>query len=276
MTVYINSIVNSLLHRICFYEAYSQEELKTIGEELSLGRSARFRDLVTLMTYGDDAKGSVRPGYDKFNHVSMAKTLEANDMVFTMPDKESTPRPFMSRYEADFLKRKDRFDEDLGVFVGVLDESSIFKSLHSILESKEVTPEEVCTQNVDGALREWFFHGREVFEMRREQMKEIARRADLPCRTLDDDYDSRVAEWKQKYVPHAGRTFKAEVWYKKKLFGRPVSDLRDIRAVIVSNPSVTHLEERLAVLDRAIADAELDEFSVPESLSLSHTIGTRS
>ena len=172
------------------------------------------------------------------------------------------------------MKRKDRFDEDLGVFVGVLDESSIFKSLHSILESKEVTPEEVCTQNVDGALREWFFHGREVFEMRREQMKEIARRADLPCRTLDDDYDFRVAEWKQKYVPHAGRTFKAEVWYKKKLRGRPVSDLRDIRAVIVSNPSVTHLEERLAVLDRAIADAELDEFSVPESLSLSHTTET--
>jgi len=220
MTVYINSIVNSLLHRICFFEAYSATELTTIGKELSLGRDARFRDLVTLMTYGDDAKGSVRPGYDKFNHLSMANTLEANDMKFTMPDKESAPRSFMSRDEADFLKRKDRYDEDLGVYVGALDEASIFKSLHSILESKEVTPEEVCTQNVDGALREWFFHGRDVFETRRSQMKEIARRANLPCRTLDDDFDTRVEQWKQKYAPHMGRKFDSGVWYNTKSTGK--------------------------------------------------------
>jgi len=220
MTVYINSIVNSLLHRICFFEAYSATELTTIGKELSLGRDARFRDLVTLMTYGDDAKGSVRPGYDKFNHLSMANTLEANDMKFTMPDKESAPRSFMSRDEADFLKRKDRYDEDLGVYVGALDEASIFKSLHSILESKEVTPEEVCTQNVDGALREWFFHGRDVFETRRSQMKEIARRANLPCRTLDDDFDTRVEQWKQKYAPHMGRKFDSGVWYNTKFTGK--------------------------------------------------------
>jgi len=268
MTVYINSIVNSLLHRICFYEAYSPAELKTIGKELSLGRAARFRDLVTLMTYGDDAKGSVRPGYDKFNHVSMAETLEANDMKFTMPDKESAPRPFMSRYEADFLKRKDRYDEDLGVYVGVLEEASIFKSLHSILESKEVTPEEVCTQNVDGALREWFFHGREVFESRREQMKEIARRANLPCRTLDDDFDTRVDQWKQKYVPQMGRVFNAEAWYERKCAGRSMEMLQHMRNSIQHNFAVNDREDKLAVIDRTIRDLELDEFTVPATISV--------
>lgn len=263
MTVYINSIVNSLLHRICFYDVYSSQELNTIGNELSLGRPARFRDLVTLMTYGDDAKGSVRPGYDKFNHVSMANTLRANDMIFTMPDKESAPVPFMSRYSADFLKRKDRFDEDLGVFVGVLDEASIFKSLHSILESKEVTPVEVCTQNVDGALREWFFHGREVFETRRKQMQEIARRADLPCRTLDEDFDDRVEQWKHKYVPQSGRTFNGEAWYEKKLIGKSQVELEMLHDAIIHNPTVLYKEERLALIARTIRDLELDSFTVP-------------
>ncbi|APG78572.1 hypothetical protein 1 [Wenzhou picorna-like virus 1] len=199
MTVYINSIVNSLLHRICFFEIYNPSELARIGKELGLGRPATYRDLVATMTYGDDARGSVREGFDLFNHISMAEILKANDMIFTMPDKESEPTKYMNRYEADFLKRKDRYEAELGVHVGMLEEASIFKSLHSILKSKACTPEEVCAQNIDGALREWFFHGRETFEMRRKQMKEIASRGNLVCQTLDEDYDFRIDAWKKKY-----------------------------------------------------------------------------
>jgi hypothetical protein len=204
MTVYVNSVVNSLLHRLAFQSVYPKEELKQIGADLKLGRPARFRDLVALATYGDDAKGSVRDGYDKFNHVSMANYLEANDMKFTMPDKESDPVPFMNRYKADFLKRTDRFDENLGVYVGMLNESSIFKSLHSILKSKVVSPRDVSAMNIEGALREWFFHGEEKFELRRSQMQQIAQRAGLIVRDLDKDYTSRVEEWKDKYVPQSG------------------------------------------------------------------------
>jgi len=278
MTVYINSIVNSLLHRICFYDVYSQKELKTIGKELSLGRTARFRDLVTLMTYGDDAKGSVRPGYDKFNHVSMANTLKANDMVFTMPDKESDPVPFMSRYDADFLKRKDRYDEDLGVFVGVLDESSIFKSLHSILESKEVTPLEVCGQNVDGALREWFFHGREVFEKRREQMKVVADRAHLFCRTLDEDFDDRVEQWKHKYVPQMGRkSYNPEEWALKHLTGKSLKQLQTMYKGMKCNTVPDEFKEsKLAITKRAIQEFEQEDFSVPSAIDFVESLSSHS
>jgi len=206
MTVYINSIVNSLLHRICFFEIYKPSEMAKIGEDLGLDRPAVYRDIVATMTYGDDARGSVREGFDLFNHISMAEILKENDMVFTMPDKESEPTPYMNRYEADFLKREDRFEPELGVHVGMLDEASIFKSLHSIVKSKVCTTEEVCAQNIDGALREWFYHGREVFEKRRAQMKEVARRGNLMCETLDDDFDSRVDAWKKKYgyTPQSG------------------------------------------------------------------------
>jgi len=204
MTVYINSIVNSLLHRLAFNDTFDVERRAEIGAELGLGRPARFRDLVNLMTYGDDAMGSVLEGYDEFNHVSMANFLAANGMQFTMPDKTSEPRPFMNVFEVDFLKRKIAFNPDLDVFVGQLDENSIFKSLHSILKSKAVEPMEVARMNMEGALREWFFYGEKHFEMRREQMSKIAKKCRLTSDALGKDYWERVEEWKLKYQPQAG------------------------------------------------------------------------
>ena len=202
MTVYVNSIVNSLLHRLGFFSVYSVRELNTIAPDLqqALGRDLRFRDIVALATYGDDAKGSVRQGFDKFTHITFANYLAENDMKFTMPDKHSDPVHFMSDQQADFLKRKNRFDTDLGHTVGMLEEASIFKSLHSILRSKVVSPEEVSYQNLQGALREWFYYGRDHFDMRRNQVGLIAIRAGFePAEVQGLDYDGRVSEWKLKY-----------------------------------------------------------------------------
>jgi hypothetical protein len=252
MTVYINSVDNSLLHRLSFRSAYSKEELKEIGAKLKLGRPARFRDLVALATYGDDAKGSVRPGYDKFNHVSMANYMAANDMKFTMPDKESDPVPFMNRYDAEFLKRTDRFDEELGVYVGMLCESSIFKSLHSILKSKVVSPRDVSAMNIEGALREWFFHGKEKFEMRRAQMQQVAERAGLFVRDLDKDYATRVEEWKDKYVPQSGSHInKAEDALKvevKMQFGTPTLSDEPIMIPNLGCPDLVYVHPKFILL----------------------------
>jgi hypothetical protein len=174
--------------------------LVQIGSELGLDRAATFRDLCAISTYGDDAKGSVRPGYDNFNHISMAEFLAKNDITFTMPDKKSEPVAFMSRFEADFLKRKDMYNPDLKQYVGALDENSIFKSLHSIMKSKVVSPLTVSAMNLSGAMREFFFHGRRTYEFRQEQMKKIAKKANLSVPDLDITYDERVAQWKEKYV----------------------------------------------------------------------------
>jgi hypothetical protein len=206
MTVYINSIVNSLLHRLAFNHVYDEERRDEIGLELGLGRRARMRDLVNLVTYGDDAMGSVMEGYDDFNHVTMANYLAENGMKFTMPDKTSEPKPFMHFHEVDFLKRRTAFNPDLGVNVGQLDESSIFKSLHSILKSKAVEPLEVSRMNIDGALREWFFYGEKHFEMRRGQMEKVAKKCRITSDALDMDYWERVEEWKLKYTPQSGES----------------------------------------------------------------------
>jgi hypothetical protein len=250
MTVYVNSIVNSLLHRLAFRSVYLSEDLVRIGKDLDLGRPARFRDLVSLATYGDDAKGSVRVGYDRFNHVSMADYLAKNDMKFTMPDKESDPVPFMSRFDADFLKRTDRFDDRLGVYVGMLNESSIFKSLHSIVKSKVVSPKDVSAMNVEGALREWFFHGEEIFEKRRAQMKMIAARGELHVRGLEDDYDTRVEAWKEQYTPQAGtRTTESELQTKViELLGKPAVFEKPILLPNIGRPDMVYVHPRFAIV----------------------------
>jgi hypothetical protein len=189
LTVYINSIVNSLLFRCAFFHLCKDRTLPP------------FADVCSLITYGDDAKSSVREGWDEFNHISVASFLAARDMKFTMPDKESEPIPYMTDESADLLKRKNVYNEDTDLIFGALDEDSIFKSLHAVLRSKAVTNEEQCMSNIDGALREWFSHGREKYEERRGQMKEIARRANLAygCKELDVSYDEALDRFSQKY-----------------------------------------------------------------------------
>lgn len=190
LTVYINSIVNALLFRCAYYHIYR-------------GRSnlPEFRDVCSLITYGDDAKSSVHINYPEFNHIAVAKFLEEHDMKFTMPDKTSDPVPYMRDEDADLLKRANVYSEDTGMIMGALDEDSIFKSLHAALKSSAITREQQAMQNIDGALREWFAYGREHYEMRRAQMLEVAKRADIShgCVVLHEDFDKRLSIWKERY-----------------------------------------------------------------------------
>lgn len=191
LTVYINSIVNSLLFRCAYYHITRDRE-----------EVPEFRDVCSLITYGDDAKSSVREGFEEFNHISVAKFLEEHDMKFTMPDKESEPVPYMKDEEADLLKRKNVFCEETGKIMGALDEDSIFKSLHAVLKSKALTEEQQSMVNIDGALREWFNHGPDVYEKRRLQMVEVAKRAGIShgCPGIHVTYEDRLNEWKEKYL----------------------------------------------------------------------------
>jgi hypothetical protein len=191
MTVYINCIVNSLLMRCSFFHLYPADE----------GPPKPFRHAVAALTYGDDVKGSVRKGFDWFNHISYANFLEARDMKFTMPDKTSTPTPYMMDDAADFLKRKNVWNEDTQHIHGALDEMSIFKSLHSVLQSTMGEDAHVAG-NIDTALEEWWHHGRDIYNLRHRQMVEIAQASNLlgACRTLGLTYDDRLAAWKEKYL----------------------------------------------------------------------------
>jgi hypothetical protein len=190
LTVIINGICGSLNLRDYFYTQYPA--------------SVSFRDAVNLMTYGDDNIGSVHPDYDKFNIAGASKFLEHYGQTYTMPDKESALQDYLPYDDFEFLKRKSVYHSDLGLHIGALAEKSIFKSLHCYLRPKgcPLTPAEACAQNIDMGLQEWFNHGRNVYEERRMQMQEVAKRHQLDhmCRNLDVTYDSMVEIWKYKYA----------------------------------------------------------------------------
>lgn len=190
LTVIINSIANSLLLRCCFYTIYHD----TVGA---------FTKYCAFGTYGDDVKGSVSDERCEFNHIAFAKYLAEHDMKFTMPDKESVATEFMDADDADFLKRHNFYHPDVKANVGVLAEDSIFKRLHAHLESKELTLEQQSAQNIDTSLHDWFYYGRDKFETRLSEMKEIATRAGIThlCRSFDKTYDDRVQDWLRKYRP---------------------------------------------------------------------------
>jgi hypothetical protein len=190
LTVYVNSVVNALLFR-CAYYHITKDRINV----------PEFRSVCSLITYGDDAKSSVHEDFPEFNHIAVARFLEERDMKFTMPDKESDPTPYMTDTEADLLKRANVYSEDTGMIMGALAEDSNFKSLHAVLKSKALTREQQSMQNIDGCLREWFLHGRDVYETRRQQMKEIAELAGIAhgCTVIHESYDDRLAQWKEKY-----------------------------------------------------------------------------
>jgi hypothetical protein len=189
LTVYINAMGNSLLLRCAFRCVMDSSEFV-------------FRAYVALMTYGDDVKGSVHVEADAFNHISAANYLKECDIVFTMPDKTSTPTKYMLDEDADFLKRKNIYNEELDMYFGALDENSIFKSLHTVLKSKALSTKEQAMCNIDGALREWFAYGKEHYEMRRAQMKQVAEIAGIAhgCLELDIDYEQRLKNFRVKYL----------------------------------------------------------------------------
>jgi len=194
LTVIINSIVGSLNLRCFYYSEYPYSD--------------NFRDYVSIITYGDDNKGSVSPLRPKFNIKRCSEFLARYGQSYTMPDKESELTDYMHDDDAEFLKRKSVYHPKLGCHVGALEDNSIFKSLHNYRRGKNapLTEEEACAQNIDSALREWFNHGSRVYEQRRNQMQEIASRANIShmCDMLNMSYDDGVVRWHETYSTEPG------------------------------------------------------------------------
>lgn len=195
LTVILNGICGSLNLRCYFYTQYPAADFE---------KRMKFREYVKLVTYGDDNIGSVSGKVDKFTIKGASQFLASYGQTYTMPDKESELLDFLPKEEFEFLKRKSQFIPELGLHVGALIDKSCCKMLHCYLRDKSspLTEEHACAQNVDTALREWFNHGREVYEKRRIQMQEVAKRGGIThlCTQLDVTFDEKVDEWRRKYL----------------------------------------------------------------------------
>jgi hypothetical protein len=184
VTVIINSLDNSLINRCAYHSVYPR----------SLPGS--FRRFVSHVNYGDDFVNSVSYYARKFNFLSLKKYMEKYGMVLTPGDKTAVGKAFMtSTSDVVFLKRSSISLPELDYRIGKLDEASIVKSLTCVLASKALSPELAAATNIDGALREWAFHGKKVYETRLKQMTEIAKEHGIAhlCRQLTASYEDILA-----------------------------------------------------------------------------------
>lgn len=191
LTVFTNSICNSLYMRFAYYHIYDFDN-KTL-----------FKDYVSLMTYGDDNIMSVSEERPNFNHTKIAEVLANYDIKYTMADKSTISRPFISLNETSFLKRSFKFSDEFGLYIAPIEELSLFKTLHSALRSKELTREQHSAQAIDCVLREWFFYGKEHFNEKRVQLIEVAKKHRLLHHFEDNElhtYESLKSSFINKYL----------------------------------------------------------------------------
>jgi len=190
LTTIGNCTCNSLLHRIVFFGLARRMQIKV----------PMFKSVCSLMTYGDDCADSVRPGFDWFNHTNRQDFFAEYGITYTMAVKDKSSVPFINICELSFLKRTPRYDEELDMILGPLDETSIFKSLQFITKS-QLSPEESAAVNMDNALAAWFYHGREVYEKRSLVAFRILEEFDLIpySRCYGLTYNDFLCTWIQRY-----------------------------------------------------------------------------
>ncbi|QKQ15127.1 hypothetical protein [Lindernia crustacea marnavirus] len=185
ITVNINSTANSLYVRMALFHTYPQVD--------------DFRSVCALMTYGDDGIASVHKDYRDFNIQTFIAYMKLHNMKVTLPTKDDRHDKFLYVQDVDFLKRKSKYIPEIQCRIGMLDEMSIFKSLHSNLRSTKVTPEEVAISVLESAMHEWFAHGREVYETRMNQMQSVCTKVGLPVNHMFVSYDERARQWLERY-----------------------------------------------------------------------------
>jgi hypothetical protein len=138
-----------------------------------------FKEVVNLMTYGDDNIMGVSEEAPWFNHTAIQQVLADVDIGYTMADKEAASVPYIDIADANFLKRTWRFDEDLKVHVARLDHASIDKMLTICTASKNVSAQKQAIDVIGTAMREYFWYGRSVFEEQKQVLMDIVTESGL-------------------------------------------------------------------------------------------------
>jgi hypothetical protein len=161
LTVVINGLANSLYLRYCY----------TI---LSPNRDCQdFQNNVHVKTFGDDNVMGVSPDIDFFTHTTIRDTLANVGIVYTMADKEAKSVPFLHINDISFLKRTWKYDHDVGAIVAPLEMDSIEKMLLINVVSKSIPQEAQMMSIFASAIREYFWHGKDIYNCKRDLFMEL-------------------------------------------------------------------------------------------------------
>lgn len=154
ITVFINSIGNSLLNRCAFFDANPKEK--------------NFRDHVALIVYGDDNNGADKTG--KFDNIVMEKFCRKHGFVYTMPNKTDKMEKYIG--EIDFVSRTSCKGKD-GIYRGGLKNDSWLKCLCMGTTSK-IPKRERDAIVFEPSLLEAAIKGEEFYNMAAPKLRAIA------------------------------------------------------------------------------------------------------
>ncbi len=171
----LTTIFNCVLNIFYLMYAYSKA-----GYDLN-----DFFDNVVGVILGDDHVLCVSPQRPLYHHTHIKNVLEGLGLGYTMADKDSESRPYISLYEAPFLKRTFYYDVTLGVHVGRLEFNSIVKMITVQVRSKTVMLSTQLAQAICSATSEMFFYGEEAFNEFNQFIDSLDKSASLKQQMLE-------------------------------------------------------------------------------------------
>jgi hypothetical protein len=178
ITLAFNGVANVLLMIYAFIIIFPEKDIK------------QFFDLVKPATQGDDNLSSVHNSViSEYNMETIAPIYRAAAYLVTNSTKSSEISKTISWEDARFLKRAFRYDEETCHVVAPIETDSIWKSLAftKIKGTPGVSSRDVLSQCVDVAQREFYFYGREVFEVETTYLRTLCEEIELEVHWLTYD-----------------------------------------------------------------------------------------
>jgi hypothetical protein len=192
MTVYGNSIENSLHQRISFH--WNGTRLR--GDDFY--KLGKYRDNEHIATYGDDGHAGSKPEVRDITTFSSRKMyFDMIGMGFTDARKGETAEETVPAEDVDFLKRQSVYHEALGLCVGALNKESIWKMGH--MSSGVGEDEDLAIASMQSMLHESFLHGEEFYEYIRSGLQNCAKDCGFWTRELDIPFTEKSNLWLEKY-----------------------------------------------------------------------------
>lgn len=187
-TTHVGCFVVSMLYRLVWFSA---------DEVDAWSFDSRFRASNYLTTYGDDNAGSTKARW--FSQQRMRDVLRLYNIEITAASKDDDLEEFTPLEDVTFLKRgfSETTMRGKNVVLCPLDEDSIARSIMFTSAPTE-TRGGVEALTIANAQKEYFFHGRDVFENRVVALKKMSDEAKIDLSIVNEkwySYDELEAQY---------------------------------------------------------------------------------
>nr|ARQ80467.1 polyprotein 1 [Prunus virus F] len=160
LTVILNCILNEILVRYVYRQTFKENPVV----------ASSFRDLVSMVVYGDDNLISVHDSIKaQFNGEVIQREMAKLHITITDGVDKTLPHLAFRRLQnCDFLKRSFKMQD--GLWVGPMEKESLWGQLHYV-NTKNLEMKEAYLTNLESVLRELFLHSKQdCIDLRRKAL----------------------------------------------------------------------------------------------------------